>query len=149
MIKLLWISTSHLLFDPFNSAPLPPLDGHPPATPICKSLTSENLSFSEFQKVLNCEWNGSAPGINMIPCKVYSLFPNICDDLFHLFKSCFKNCVVPVQWRIAIEVYCPKSGSSDPINIKALRQYFFLMLKESCSSVFCINDLKNIFLVTT
>ena len=62
----------------------------------------------------------------MIPCKVYSLFPNICDDLFHLFKSCFENCVVPAQWRIAIEVYCPKSDSPDPINIKDFRPISFL-----------------------
>ena len=44
---------SSAVFDPFNNAILPPLDGLPPAPPICKSFTSENLSFSEFKKVLN------------------------------------------------------------------------------------------------
>ena len=92
---------SSAVFDPFSNVPLPPLDGLPPAPPIRKSFTSENLSFSEFKKVLNSRRNGSAPGINMIPYKVYKLCPNICDYLFCLFKSCFKNCVVPVQWRIA------------------------------------------------
>ena len=39
---------SSTVFDPFNNVPLPPLDGLPPAPPICKSFTVENLSFSEF-----------------------------------------------------------------------------------------------------
>ena len=73
------------------------------------------------KKVLNPRRNCSAPGINMIPCKVYKYCPNICDYLFRLFKSCFQNCVVPVQWRIATEVYIPKSGSPDPNNIKDFR----------------------------
>ena len=112
---------SSAVFDPFNNVPLPPLDGLPPAPPISKSCTSENVSFSEFKKVLNSRRNGSAPGISMIPYKVYKLCPNICDYLFRLFKSCFQNCVVPVQWRIATEVYIPKSGSPDPNNIKDFR----------------------------
>ena len=57
----------------------------------------------------------------MIPYKVYKLCPNICDYLFGLFKSCLQNCVVPVQWRIATEVYIPKSRSPDPNNIKDFR----------------------------
>ena len=61
------------------------------------------------------------PGINMIPYKVNKLCPNICDCLFRLFKSCFQNCVVPVQWRIATEVYISTSGSPDPNNIKDFR----------------------------
>ena len=52
--------------------------------------------------------------------------PNICDHLFRLFKSCFQNCVVPVQWRIATEVYIPKSGSPDPNNIKDFRPIYLL-----------------------
>ena len=56
-----------------------------------------------------------------IPYKVYKLCPNIFDYLFRLFKSCFKNCVVPAQWRNATEVYIPKSGSPDPNNIKDFR----------------------------
>ena len=36
---------SSAVFAPFNNVPLPPLDGFPPAPPICKSFTSENISF--------------------------------------------------------------------------------------------------------
>ena len=109
------------VFDPFNNDHLPPLDGLPPAPPIRKSFTSENLSFSEFKKILNSRRNGSAPGINMILYKVYKLCLSICDYLFRLFQSCLKNCIVPVQWRIATEVYIPKSGSPDTNNIKDVR----------------------------
>ena len=58
---------SSAVFDPFNSVPVPPLDGLPTTPPICKSFTSENLSFSEFKKVLNsrqkcfCSWNQHDP----------------------------------------------------------------------------------------
>ena len=44
---------SSAVFDPFNNVLLLPLDGLSPAPPICKSFTSEKLSFSEFKKVLN------------------------------------------------------------------------------------------------
>ena len=62
----------------------------------------------------------------MIPYKLYKLCPNICGYLFRLFKSCFKNCVVPVQWRIATKIYVPKSGSPDPKNIKGFRSISLL-----------------------
>ena len=117
---------SSAVFDPFNNNPLPRLDGLPPAPPICKSFTSGNISFSEFKKVLNFRRYGSARGMNMIPQKVYKLCPNICDYLFRLFKSCFQNYVVPVQWRIAAEVYIPNSGSTDPNNIKDFRPIYLL-----------------------
>ena len=42
------VPKSSAVSDPFNSVPLPPLDGLLPAPPICKSFSSENLSFSEF-----------------------------------------------------------------------------------------------------
>ena len=116
---------SSAVFDPFNSVLLPPLDGLSPAPPICNSFTSENLSFSEFKKVLNSRRNGFAPGINMIPYKIYKLCPNICDYLFCLFKSCFKNCLVPVQWRIATEVYIPKSAVQTQTTSRTLDQYLF------------------------
>ena len=44
---------SSAVFDPFSSVSLPPMDGLPLAPPVCKSVTSENFSFSEFIKVLN------------------------------------------------------------------------------------------------
>ena len=88
----------------------------------------------------------------MIPYKIYKLCPNICDYLFCLFKSCFKNCVVPVQWRIVTDVYIPKSGSSDPNNIKDFRptsllnvegKLFFSILSKRLEKVIYSNKLIN------
>ena len=45
----------------------------------------------------------------------------IFDYLFRLFKSYFKNCVVPAQWSIAPEVYVTNSGSPDPSKMKDFR----------------------------
>ena len=70
----------------------------------------------------------------MIPYKVHKLCPNICDYLFYLFKSCFKNCIKPVQWRIAAEVYIPKSGSPDPKNIKDFKPTSLLNVE---GNLFC------------
>ena len=96
---------SSAVFDPFNSAPLPPLVRLPPAPPIYQSFASEWF----------CSWNQHDP------YKVYKLCPNICDYLFRLFKSCFKNCVAPVQWRIATDVFMSKSDSPDPNKMKDFR----------------------------
>ena len=93
-------------------------------------ITFENRAFTtQFNVLISCRSCFFNPGINMIPYKVYKLCPNICDYLFRLFKSCFQNCVVPVQWRIATEVYIPKSGSPDPNNIKDFRPISLLNLE--------------------
>ena len=92
--------------DLFYNVPLPPLEGLPPPPSISSPFISKKLSFSEFSRVVNSRRNGSSPGINLIPYKVYKFCSSICDFLFRLFVSCFKNCVIPVQWRIALEVCC-------------------------------------------
>ena len=43
--------------------------------------------------------------------------------------SSFKNCVRPVQWRKATEVYIPKSGSPDPNDINDFRPMSLLNVK--------------------
>ena len=112
---------SSTLLDLLYNVPLPPLDGLPPPPSISSPFFSQKLTYSEFMKVVNTRRNGSAPGINKIPYKVYKKCPNICSFLFRLFKSCFKNCVVPLQWRIASEVYIPKSKDPDSSKIKDFR----------------------------
>ena len=41
--------------------------------------------------------------------------------LFNVFKSCVKNCVIPIQWRYAKEIYIPKSKTPSESNIKDFR----------------------------
>ena len=107
--------------DLFYNVPLPPLDGLPPPPTISCPFVSKKLNFSEFSRIVNTRRNGSSPGINMIPYKVYKFCPNVCDFLFRLFVSCYKNCVIPIQWRIALEIYIPKVKSPDVNNIKDFR----------------------------
>ena len=78
--------------DIHHDVPLPPLHGLPPCPPISFPFVSKHLTFSEFSKILNSRRNGSAPGINMIPYKVYKFCSSLRDFLFRLIVSCFKNC---------------------------------------------------------
>ena len=112
---------SSTLIDPLCNVPLPSLEGLPPPPSISSPFVTQKLTFSEFKKIVNSRRNGSAPGINKIPYKVYKKCPNICSYLFRLFKSCIKNCVVPLQWRMASEVYIPKNKNPDSTNINDFR----------------------------
>ena len=112
---------SSATMDKHHDVPLPPLHGLPPCPPISFPFVSKHLTFSEFSKILNSRRNGSAPGINMIPYKVYKFCSSLRDFLFRLIVSCFKNCVVPIQWRIAVETYIPKVKDPDQSKIKDFR----------------------------
>ena len=112
---------SSTLLDPLCNVPLPSLECLPPHPSIYSPFVTQKLTFSEFKKIVNSRRNGSAPGINKIPYKVYKKCPNICSYLFRLFKSCIKNCVVPLQWRMASEVYIPKNKNPDSTNINDFR----------------------------
>ena len=135
LIKILWIRTSHLLYlilsIMFLYLPWMVFLLHH----LFVSLLDQKINLSvNLQKYLTLdETLGSAPGTNMIPYKVYKLCPNVCDYLFRLFKSCFQNCVVPVQWRIATEVYILKSGSPDLNNIKDFRPISLLNVEGKLS----------------
>ena len=80
---------SSVVFDDCRNIPLPTLEGLPSSPTVSKLFDSSMLSFSEFSSILHSRRNGSSPGINMIPYKIYKLCPNVCDYLFRLFKSCF------------------------------------------------------------
>ena len=92
----------------------------PPKPSLLKQFPSHTLDFKDFQKLLSSRCNSSSPGINGISYKMYKLCPQICSFLFRIFRSCVKNCVVPIQWRVAKEVYIPKSKTSDESYIKDL-----------------------------
>ena len=72
-------------------------------------------------KILSSRRNGSSPGLNQIPYKVYKLCPKISSFLFDFFKVCFQKCFIPLQWRIASEIYIPKNKPPSPNNIKDFR----------------------------
>lgn len=79
------------------------------------------MKFKDFLDVLKSRRNGSAPGVNKIPYKVYKLCPQISSFLFNLFKSCVNRSFIPIQWRVAAETYIPKTKPPDPSSIKDFR----------------------------
>ena len=67
----------------------------------------------------------------MIPYHVYKKCPQICSFLFNIFGLCLKHCFVPVQWRVATEVYIPKAKPPNhPINIKDFRPISLLNVED-------------------
>ena len=59
--------------------------------------------------------------MNMILYRVYKKYPPITSFLFKIFKSCLKVSNVPIQWRIASEVYIPKEKPPNPSAIEDFR----------------------------
>ena len=72
----------------------------------------------DFLTLLATRRNASSPGLNPIPYKVYKKCPQINTFLFNIFKSCLKNCVVPIQWCYAREIFIPKCKTPMESNIK-------------------------------
>ena len=106
--------------DRFKDCPLPPLEDLPEPPSILKEFDNSKFKFSDFMQIVNSRRNGSSPGINMIPYRVYKKCPQICSYLFNVCRLCLKNSFVPTHWRIATEVYIPKV-KPNPNNIKDFR----------------------------
>ena len=108
--------------DKFFYIPLCALEGLPESPSISKPFSQVALKYDDFVSILNTRRNASAPGYNVIPYKVYKKCTKINSFLFNVFKSCVKNCVIPIQWRYAKEIYIPKSKTpSESSNIKDFR----------------------------
>ena len=104
----------------FNSS-LSPIDGLPPAPKVSSIFDSSSFKLQDFEKIVRSRRNASAPGINMIPYKVYKKCPQLMSFLFKLCLSCQRNQVIPIHWRVAHEVYIPKNKPPNPNLIKDFR----------------------------
>ena len=112
---------SSTVYDQFYDIPLEDLEGLPPTPSITKPFSLNTFKYEEFYRIVSTRRNASAPGLNGIPYKVYKKCTNICAYLFNVFKCCFKNCVVPIQWCCAKEVYIPKNKTPNNSRIKDFR----------------------------
>ena len=91
--------------------PLTDIEGLP-SDPLVKiKFSDSSFQFSDFECVLNSRRNGSSPGINGVPYKVYKRCPQTSSLLFKIFTSCLTQNVVPYYWRCANEVYIAKTKS--------------------------------------
>ena len=126
--KVLQCSSSQLdlfktknLFDQSKDIPLTSLSGLP-EPPILKSnFKCSNFKLENFYATINSRRNASSPGINMIPYKVYKKCTRIASFLFKIFQSVLKTNSIPIQWRIASEVYIPKTKPPDSSRIEDFR----------------------------
>ena len=99
---------SKTLQDPYLGFPLPPSEGLPSAPELKFDFISSSFDIEDFHNVIQSRRNGSSPGINMIPYKVYKKCPQISSFLFKIFQSVLKVAKVPIQWRVASETFIPK-----------------------------------------
>ena len=112
---------SSTVSDQFYDIPLDDLEGLPPTPSITKPFSITTFKYEEFDRIVSTRRNASAPGLNGIPYKVYKKCTKICAYLFNIFKCCFKNRVVPIQWCCAKEVYIPKNKTPNNSHIKDFR----------------------------
>ena len=109
------------LNDPYFGCPLPPLRGLPPAPDLKSDFVSSSFTREDFFNVIQSRRNGSSPGINKIPYKVYKKCPQISSFLFKIFQSVLKLSNVPIQWRVAAETYIPKIVPPNPSHLQDFR----------------------------
>ncbi|XP_057297663.1 uncharacterized protein LOC130628696 [Hydractinia symbiolongicarpus] len=109
------------LNDPSRHIPLSDLPGLPSPPNLVSAFDSSKLKFKDFQAVLHSRRNASSPRLNQIPYTVYKNCPHIASFFFNIFQACLKKSFIPVQWRIASEVYIPKNNTPCPSNIKDFR----------------------------
>ena len=113
------VTVSDALFD----SSLSPIDGLPPSPSIYIPYDSSSLKLKDFEKIVQSRRNAYAPGINMIPYKIYKKCMSF---LFKLCLSCQRNQVIPIFWRIAHEVYIHKNKLPNPSLSKDFRPIYLL-----------------------
>ena len=112
--------------DPLKDDPLPPLDGLPEPPVIKVKFDGSSFSFDDFQSLLRTRRNGSRPGPNQIPYKVYKKCPGVAKYLFQLLLDCLRLRRVPVQWRVAFKTFIPKVDTPDPAKFSDFRDISLL-----------------------
>ena len=81
--------------DALVDSSLSPIDGLPPSPSISIHFDYSSFKLKDFEKIVQSRRNASAPGINIIPYKVYNKSPQLMSFLFKLRLSCQRNQVIP------------------------------------------------------
>ena len=98
----------------FYDAPLPHLKVLPSAPSFSKVFHGSTFKAEDLSTILCSRRNGSSPGIDTIPYKVYKKCPQIVYFLFNILKSTLTQSTVPIHWRVASEVYNPMKKPPNP-----------------------------------
>ena len=112
--------------DPLKGVDLGPLPGLPDAPIPSTAFDEGKFKFSDFKHILRKTRNGSRPGHNQIPYKVYKKCPELAKYLFGLFISVLKSRTTPLQWRISDGIFLPKVKKPNQNNISDYRQIALL-----------------------
>ena len=130
---------SEILCDRVRNDPLPPLEGLPDPPSIKVKFDASHLCEKKFNCLLQSRRNGSSPGPNCIPYKVYKKCPPLASYLFQTMVKVKQSGKVPINWRLAFEVFIPKVDNPDSSSIGDFRgisllnvegKLFFSMISE-------------------
>ena len=108
--------------DPLKDVPLQPLPGLPDPPMVKVPFVTSKFDFKKFQRLLVTRRNGSSPGSNGIPYKVYKRCDMISSYIFDIFNRCAKKGIVPIMWRHAFVCFVPKVDSPSDSKILDFRQ---------------------------
>ena len=110
------------LKDPFASIPLGDLEGLPPPPKQKMPWKPSSFNLQEFEALLKSRRNGSAPGLNMIPYKVYKVCENLKHYLFRILVAISHSHDIPPQWQCGKIRFIPKVPEPVATNINEYRE---------------------------
>ena len=84
------------------------LDGLPELQCELPNFDDKDPAFQELLAVVKTRRNGSKPGLNMVPYKVYKKCPELLKKVFSMHKGVLKSRKVPLKWRITEGIFLPK-----------------------------------------
>ena len=90
----------------------------------CSNLSSFDnspFSFRAFEFLLKRKRNGSKPGPNKIPYKVYKKCPKLQSLVFGIMQGVRKSGKIPLRWRLAEGFFLPKVDKPDKHNLSDFR----------------------------
>ena len=107
--------------DPSRNVPLGNLDDLPVFDKELSRFDNSPFCFNNFLYLLKHKRNGSKPGPNKIPYKVYKKCPKLASLIFNIMEFVRKDGAIPLRWRIAEGFFLPKVDNPSVDNLSDFR----------------------------
>ena len=114
------------LSDPMKGIPIELLSDHPEAPPLLSEMSNKSFRETDYTNILSSRRNGSKPGPNGIPYKVYKKCPRLQEFLWTIILYCQRKAFVPIQWKVSFTSFIPKVDKPDPSNFGDYRSIALL-----------------------